>query len=134
MMYLGDFPTGATVRLPWNTNGADGASITRSTNGSIRIYKNGSDVQRTSSSGITDNEDFDGVTGAHLLTIDLSDNDHAGFYAAGNDYSVMLVGAVIDTLTVNAFLGSFSIQNRYPSPAVIAAAVTAAGGARPYRG
>lgn len=134
MRYLGDFAAGSTVRFFWNTNGADGASITRSTDGSIRIYKNGSDVQRGSANGITDTEDFDGVTGVHLCAIDLSDDTTAGFYAAGNDYSVWIVGAVVDTKTVNACIAQFSIQNRYPSPSVIAAAVTAAGGARPYRG
>ncbi len=118
-MYLGDFPTGATVRLPWNTHAAAGSSITRATNGSIRIYKDSSNTERSSSAGITDNEDYDTITGAHLLTIDLSDNTDAGFYAAGHDYQVMLVGAVIDGLTVNAFLGSFSIQNRYPSVVAI---------------
>jgi hypothetical protein len=113
VIYLGDYDAGATVYLPWSTIAADGASITRATDGSIRIYKNNGTTQRTSANGITDSEDFDSVTGTHLLTVDLSDNTDAGFYAAGNDYEVMLVGAVIDGETVNAWLGCFSIENRF---------------------
>ena len=110
--YRGDFATGATVRLMWNTNGQDGASITRGTDGSIRIYRDASDVQRASASGISDTEDFDGLTGVHHLLIDLSDDADAGFYAAGHDYLVVVVGAVVNSKTVNACIGEFSIENR----------------------
>ena len=113
MLYLGDFAAGATVHVPWSTNDNQGAAITRSVNGSIRIYKNNSTTQRTSSNGITDSEDFDDpVTGVHLITIDLSDNTDAGFYAAGNNYHVMLQGATINSQTVNRWLATFSIANR----------------------
>ena len=125
MIHLGDFPTGATVRLPWNTNAADGSSVTRATDGSIRIYKDSSLTQRSSSAGITDSEDYDGITGVHLLTIDLADNTDAGFYAAGHDYQVLLVAATIDGQTVNAWLGAFSIQNRYYPTAPTAASIRA---------
>lgn len=109
---LGDYVAGATLRFMWNTNGQDGASITRATNGSIRIYKNNSTTERTSSAGIMDTEDFDTLTGVHQCSIDLSDNTDAGFYAAGNNYFVVLAGAVIDTKTVNVCLAQFSIENR----------------------
>ena len=137
MRYLGDFATGATVRVPWMTTAADGSSITRATNGAIRIYKNTSTTERSSSAGITDTEDFDALAGVHVVSIDLADNTDAGFYAAGNDYVVVLQGAVIDGKTVNAVLAQFSIQNRYvgaggPTAAQIADALLArslAGGA-----
>lgn len=112
MFFAGDFEVGSTVRIPWNTNAADGSSITRGTDGSIRVYKDSSTTERTSSAGITDSEDFDGVTGTHLVTIDTSNNTDSGFYAIGHDYRVVLVGAVIDGKTVNATLGMFSIENR----------------------
>ncbi len=124
--YLGDFSTGATVRVPWNASGADGASITRGTDGSIRIYKDGNTTQRTSSAGITDSEDFDSLTGVNIATIDLSDNTDAGFYAAGHDYMVVIQGAGIDGKTVNAVIGAFSIQNRYAGAAPSANAIAAA--------
>lgn len=110
--YLGDFAAGATVRLWWNTNAIAGESITRATDGSIRIYKDGSDTQRSSAAGITDSEDADSLTGVHRLSIDLSDNTDSGFYAAGSDYVVVLVGATIDGKTINHALGQFSIENR----------------------
>jgi hypothetical protein len=116
MINLGDVATGSTIQVPWSSNGADGASITRATDGSIRIYKDNSTTQRSSSAGITDNEDFDSITGVHLVNIDLSDNTDAGFYAAGHNYHVMLVAATIDGKTVNSWLATFSIQNRYSSP------------------
>ena len=112
MIYLGNFNAGDIVDFKWNTNAATGASITRATDGSIRIYKNNSATQRTSANGITDTEDFDSLTGVHHLRIDLADNTDAGFYAAGSEYQVVLVGAVIDGLTINAVLAHFSIDNR----------------------
>lgn len=111
-MYLGDFVAGSTINFKWNTISLSSGSITRATNGNIRIYKNDSAVQRTSASGITDTEDFDTLTGVHHCKIDLSDNTDAGFYAAGNDYQVVIEGAVIDGLTINAVLAEFSIENR----------------------
>lgn len=110
MMYLGDYPTSATVRFMWNSNAVAGESITRSTNGSIRIYKNNSTTERSSSAGITDTEDFDSLTGVHHCNIDLSDNTDAGFYAAGNEYQVVLQGATIDSKSINAVLAHFSIE------------------------
>lgn len=110
MINLGDYKTGSTVRFKWNTSGTDGSSITRATNGTIRVYKDGSNVERTSGAGITDTEDFDSITGVHHCDIDLSDNTDAGFYAAGSDYFVVLVGAVIDGKTVNVCLAQFGIE------------------------
>lgn len=111
-MYYGDFAVNSIVRLMWNSNAVAGESITRATNGSIRIYKNNSTTERTSANGITDSEDFDTLTGVHHVNIDTSDNTDAGFYAAGNDYFVVLAAATIDGKTINAYLGSFSIENR----------------------
>lgn len=112
MTYIGDFAEGTTLRHFWSTNGPDGSSITRATDGSIRIYKDSSDTQRTSSNGVTDAEDVDSLTGTHRLTVDLADNTDAGFYAAGHDYHAVIVGAVIDGITVNVPLCSWSIENR----------------------
>lgn len=107
---LGNFQKDATVSYWWSTNDGAGASITRSTDGVIRIYKGTSLTQRTSTSGIVDTEDADDpLTGCHLLTIDTSDNTDAGFYEDGEIYHVVLVGAVVDTQTVNEPLCSFVI-------------------------
>jgi hypothetical protein len=113
--YLGDFDTGVTVRTMWSSYGADGASITRATNGTISVYKNNGVTQSTS--GVTDTEDFDGLTGIHALDIDLSSD--GSFYAAGNNFTVVLSAATIDGKTVNAVLAHFSIRNRYNVPSAL---------------
>ena len=105
--YLGNFVEDATLHYQWNTNQADGASVTRATNGEVRVYKDNNAAQSTA--GITDTEDFDGLTGVHALTIDLAAD---AFYAAGANYSIVLQGATIDGKVVNAALAHFSIANR----------------------
>lgn len=108
MDYLGDVAPGAIVRSMWNSSDANGASITRSTNGTISVYKDGGTTQSTA--GVTDTEDFDSLTGVHLVAIDTSAD--GTFYSAGSDFIVVLSGATIDTRTVNAALFSFSLNNR----------------------
>lgn len=105
---FGDFLEDETVHFLWSTNDRSGASITRATDGEVRVYKDNGVAQSTA--GVTDVEDFDGLTGIHACTIDLSAD---AFYAVDSDYSVVLAGAVIDGETVNAVLGHFSIQNRF---------------------
>lgn len=107
MMYLGDILEDATIHCWWTSNGADGASITRATNGTISIYKNADNTQSTA--GVTDTEDADSVTGCHRIVIDTSAD---AFYEAGKDYAIVLSAATIDGKTVNAVLGMFSIENR----------------------
>lgn len=118
--YLGDFAASALITLMWDSRDTTGASVTRSTNGSIRIYKDDSTTQRSSSAGITDSEDFDSLTGVHHVKIDTSDDTDAGFYAAGNDYFVVLEGATIDSVTVNRVLAHFSLENRLTTPGNVA--------------
>jgi len=116
--YIGDFVINSTLRYYYASNAAGGASAARTTAGAYRVYKNISTTERTSTAGITDYSGFDSVTGLNAVTIDLSNNTDAGFYAAGNDYVVVLVGAVVDSLTVNVPLFQFSIENRVPTVAL----------------
>ena len=116
--YIGDFAVNSTLRYFYASNAAGGASAARTTAGTYRVYKNISTTERTSSTGITDFSGFDSVTGLNAVTIDLSNNTDAGFYAAGNDYVVVLVGAVVDSQTVNVPLFQFSIANRAPTVTV----------------
>jgi hypothetical protein len=119
---LGDFALGSTVHLMWDSRDTTGASVTRSTNGSIRIYKNDSTTQRSSSAGITDTEDFDGLTGVHHVEIDTGDDTDSGFYTNG-DYFVVLEGATIDSVTVNRVLAHFSLGNRNVTPDTVSSAM-----------
>ena len=108
--YLGDYKEDSKIYFCWDSNDKNGGSITRSANGTIKVYKDNGTTESTA--GVTDTEDFDSVTGIHNCKIDLSSD---AFYAAGHDYSVVLVGATIDGETVNAVLVTFSIENRYSS-------------------
>jgi hypothetical protein len=114
MRYLGDYKEDSALYFCWGTNDGDGASITRATDGTIKVYKD--DGTTESTSGITDTEDFDGITGVHNCKIDLSSD---AFYATGHDYSVVLVGSTIDSQTVNSVLATFSIENRFSSSDLI---------------
>jgi hypothetical protein len=103
--FYGNVQVGATIPIIWATNDANGASITRGTDGTISVYKDTSAVQVTT--GITDTEDFDGLTGIHLVEIDTSSD--SDFYSLGSMFHVVLSGAVIDSQTVNHPIASFAI-------------------------
>ena len=104
---LGDFLYQATVDFMWQSFTAAGASVTRATNGTISVYKGNNTTQTTT--GVTDTEDFDTLTGVHHVRIATTD----AFYEPGFSYMVVLSGATIDGQSVNAVLATFSIQNRY---------------------
>lgn len=107
MSYQGDIDEDATLTFWWNTNAADGSSITRATDGTIKVRRDdGTDCTGTS---VTDTEDTPD-TGIHECKIDTSDSAN---YATGYDYLVWIDGAVIDGETVNACIATFSIQNRF---------------------
>lgn len=107
MLMLGDVVEDAVIDFKWGTNDASGASITRATDGTVSVYKGNNTTQSTA--GVTDTEDFDGITGVHNARIDTSAD---AFYEPGYDYAVVLSGATIDGETVNAPLAHFSIENR----------------------
>jgi hypothetical protein len=106
-MCLGDYRQDSTIFFCWSTYDKNGSSITRTTNGTIKVYRDDGTSECTA--GITDTEDFDGLTGIHNCKIDLSAD---AFYSPGHDYSVVLEGAMIDGEIVNAQIASFSIENR----------------------
>lgn len=114
MMYLGDYTAGDTIYFMWSTNAGDGSSITRATNGTVSVYKTNNTTQTTT--GVTDTEDFDSLTGIHQCRIVTTD----AFYATGNDFAVVLSGATIDGKSVNAVLAIFSIGNRAATPVKVA--------------
>src|SRR3990167_7874105 len=105
--YLGDYIEDDTLHFLWSSNNSNGASVTRTVNGTISVYKDNGVAQ--SVAGITDTEDFDALTGIHSCSMDLSAD---AFYAVGADYAVVLSAATIDGQTVNAVLAHFSIENR----------------------
>lgn len=112
MIYLGDYEADQPVYFAWNTNDSDGASITRATDGTISVYKDNSDGSSFDATqvttGVTNDEDFDSLTGVHTCCITTTD----AWYETGHDYIVVLSGSTIDGQTVNAVLAHFSIENR----------------------
>lgn len=107
---------GSTLYIPWYTSaGATGASITMTGLAvtDIEVYKNGSVTQRASDTGFalldTDGTDFDGLTGIHGISIDLSSNATAGFFTAGGFYWVVISSVTIDAQTVNFVAATFTI-------------------------
>jgi len=112
MMYLGDFPADQAIYFAWNTNDGDGASITRSGDGTVSVYKDNSDGSSFDvtqvTTGVTNDEDFDSLTGVHTCCITTTN----AWYEIGHDYMVVLGASTIDTQTVNAVIAHFSIENR----------------------
>lgn len=115
MNYVGDFAADETVYLNFASYDSNGASVTLTglATSDIEVYKNGSTTQRSSDAGYTVSTDFDTITGIHAISIDTSNNTDAGFFAAGNDYVVIVSSVTIDSQTVSFVAGSFSIENRF---------------------
>jgi hypothetical protein len=117
MSYLGDFVGTETIPIPITTNDGSGGRVEPSTAfevADIRVYKGVSATQRSSEAGFAIAAAFDSMVGVQMFSIDLSDNTDAGFFAAGNDYSVILYpDETVDTQNISKVIATFSIQNRY---------------------
>ena len=117
MEYFGDYAEDDTVYLMFNTFTSNDPSasctITNFINTDVHIHKDDAVAQRNNAAGITVSVDFDGITGSHLIKIDTNDNTVAGFWVAAHDYFVRIEGTTIDGATINAVVGSFSIENRF---------------------
>jgi len=121
--YIGDFAEDSTVYIAFNTlewgDPRASCTITDLANTDIHIHKNNGLTPRNNAAGVTVSIDFDGITGNHMVVIDTNDDTVVGFWVKNADYFVRMEGTTIDGGTVNAWIGHFSIENRYPSPAVI---------------
>lgn len=116
MINYGVVKPGSTIYVPFSSFASStGASITLTGLAvtDIEIYKDGSTTQRASDNGYalldTDGIDFDGITGIHGFSIDLSDNSTAGFYSAGSRYFIVVSSVTVDGHTVSFLAGSFVI-------------------------
>ncbi|VAW38954.1 hypothetical protein MNBD_GAMMA01-1339 [hydrothermal vent metagenome] len=120
MQYLGDFPEDATVYIPFNTFSSNdpqaSVTITNLADADIHVHKDGG-LTQIATDGATIAIDYDSITGNHLITIDTS--AHAD-YSIGADYLVRIEGTTVDGGTINAFVGSFSIENRHNEVKVVA--------------
>lgn len=133
MRYVGDFSANSTVYLAFTLNTSAGAAVDPSgtfETADMKVYKNSSATQRTSEVGFSITIPFDTTTGLGMVSIDTSDNTDVGFYATGNDYTVVLSPdtETVDGQSIVAILGQFSIENRHttagaPSASTVADAV-----------
>ena len=113
---FGDVPANSVLPIFWTSHDAvTGANEAMSALavGDILIYKGVSITQRSSTAGFalidTDGIDVDTLTGVNAISIDLSDNTDAGFYAVGSFYTVILGPVTIDAQTVYVNLATFRI-------------------------
>ncbi len=115
--YFGDFAEDATVYIPFNTFDSNDPSasvtITNLADADIKVHKDAGTTE-IATDGATVAIDYDGITGNHMITIDTS--AHAD-YSTGSDYQVRIEGTTVDAGTINAFIGSFSIENRFNAAA-----------------
>jgi PKD repeat protein len=127
-MFVGDFAgTETAVTIPFNAFSSNDPSasitVTDLVAGDVVIFKDGSLTQRSSAAGIAVDIDVDTNVGMHWITIDLTDNTDAGFYSAGSQFVVGVVGMTVDAGTVTAWVGSFTIGKTAAALAAITAAV-----------
>jgi hypothetical protein len=118
MNYIGDFTTGAIVRLHYTTHAANQSLVAPSAAfvaSDFRVYKDDWATQKTTANGITVTSPFDSITGRHLIVIDTSNNTgDTGFFAAGSDYRVELNSdKTVDGITQSGVvIATFSLLNR----------------------
>ena len=113
-----DRALGSTVRMQFVSTNPDGggapvAPSSAFTTADIRIYKDGSASEKTTTNGLTVTSPFDSITGLHLVEIDTSNSTgDVGFWASGSVYHVRLVTATtVATYSVSGLLiGEFSIE------------------------
>lgn len=112
MLYAGQRPLGSLVVVPFNTfdpETGENVTVTGVDASKVRIYKNGGTTPRASASGITVLIDHASVVGRHLVLIDLSDDDDAGFYTAAASYQVAVDDAEVEGATVEPWIGTFDL-------------------------
>ena len=108
--YYGNINEDDTVELTFNTFDSAGASVTVTDFASTDVHVHKDAGLTQTNAGVTIIINYDGVTGNHMIIIDTSADV---FYATGSNYEVRVEGITVDTQTINAFVGSFSIENRF---------------------
>ncbi|KKL98197.1 hypothetical protein LCGC14_1826870, partial [marine sediment metagenome] len=105
--YKGDYPTGFAPPLVFFFSAFDSndpsasVTVTGLAVGDIKIFKDGGLTERASTAGFAVDTDVDGIVGVHFVSVDIDNNDDAGFFAAGSEYDVVVSSITIDAATVN---------------------------------
>lgn len=113
MINLGNVVADSTIRIPFNSFNADGASdsVSGLAAGDVKIYKDDDTTARASASGITVDDDFDNNVGMNVAEVDLSDTAVTDYYEVGSTYNVAVDEITIDGETVRFWIGRFVIEN-----------------------
>lgn len=112
MIHLGRVKPGSTIEFCFGSFAGSTGAPSATTNfaaADVQVYKDGGTTQRASASGITATADFDSQTGFNYISIDLSDNTTADFWAAGSRYTVVIADVTVDGQTVRFPVGTFRI-------------------------
>lgn len=117
MRDVGDFAEDSTIYIKFTTTDGSGAAVAPSSAfeaADLKIYKNDSATEKSTTNGVTMTSPFDAITGLHHITIDTSnDTGDAGFWVSGADYAVILdPDETVDSQTVVGIPATFSIENR----------------------
>ena len=118
MKYFGDIAENGTIHMAFNSHAVAGESATI-TGGTYTVYKDDATGSETTT-GVTISVDHDGHTGSHLATIVCTD----AFYATATDYFLHVDGGTVDSKNQNVFIGSFSIENRTATQALVDGTIT----------
>jgi hypothetical protein len=112
MINLGKVKPGSTIYIPFTSFEAATGAPTATTNfaaGDVLVYKDGNTTKRASANGITATTSLDSKVGINLITIDLSDNTTADFWASGSRYVVCVGDITVDTQEVRFVAATFEI-------------------------
>jgi len=100
--YFGNYVEDTTHCIWFTTCDKSGASVAYS-GGSVVIYRGDNTVETTEGISVTSV-----LTGLYRIDLVLTNE----FYQPNFDYKIVLKNATLDSETINAPLGSFSIDNR----------------------
>ena len=103
--WVGNMRENQTFYFWFTTCDKDGNSVAMTSLGSTGARQKSS---TSPSAGLTVDQNADGRTGCHRVTVDTS----AAFYNTGEDFVIQTTGAVVDGETIDAALCAFSIENR----------------------
>lgn len=112
-MHYGQIARGGTWRVPFTSHAADGGSEAFSATIEVAdfdLYKNLSATQRTSTTGFTLAETFDGLAGSHTVSFDFSDNTDAGFYTDTAGAFIHVVFSPDETLDTQVVVHQWSCE------------------------
>lgn len=108
MRHYGDYAPATVLYFMFTTyRPSTGAAYTLAGTPVVRVYKNGSTTQHTTTYSVT--ADFDTITGLNYFTIDTSAD--GTFYAAGGQFSCVLEAGTVDSVSVvGTVVATFSLN------------------------